>query len=151
MIKLFQTPLVCLLIGGLSPSGYSQTAEAANAREAELLERIRRLEERLSALESREPVVSSPAPPPGAAGPATTPAGSTVAAAPAPQSAASILGGTTFNVNLDGYYGYNFNRPVGRVNLLRAYDVTSNNMTVNQAGIVIERAPNIDAGRRYGL
>ncbi len=27
------------------------------------------------------------------------------------------------------YYEYNFNAPVGRVNLLRAYDVLSNNIT----------------------
>ena len=57
---------------------------------------------------------------------------------------------TTFNITLDGYYGYNFNRPVGRVNLLRAYDVSSNSFSLNQATIVIERAPNIAAGRRFG-
>ena len=33
---------------------------------------------------------------------------------------------TTINVGIDGYYEYNFNHPVGRVNLLRAYDVLSN-------------------------
>src|SRR5262245_37783300 len=33
---------------------------------------------------------------------------------------------TTFNLMIDGYYGYNFNKPVGRINLLRAYDVLSN-------------------------
>ena len=27
---------------------------------------------------------------------------------------------------VDGYYGYNFNTPIGGVNLLRAYDPTSN-------------------------
>src|SRR6185295_13030276 len=45
---------------------------------------------------------------------------------------------TTFNVTLDGYYSYNFNRPVGRINLLRAYDVSSNSFSLNQATIVIE-------------
>src|SRR5262249_41516889 len=30
---------------------------------------------------------------------------------------------TTVNVVVDGYYGYNFNRPLGGINLLRAYDV----------------------------
>jgi len=34
-----------------------------------------------------------------------------------------FLGNTTINVGIDTYYGYNFNNPVGRVNLLRAYDV----------------------------
>ena len=34
-----------------------------------------------------------------------------------------FLRDTTIDVALDGYYAYNFNHPVGRVNLLRAYDV----------------------------
>lgn len=55
-----------------------------------------------------------------------------------------------FGVALDTYYGFNFNRPIGRVNLLRAYDVTSNNFTINQANAIIESTPNVDAGRRFG-
>jgi hypothetical protein len=58
--------------------------------------------------------------------------------------------GTTVNLTLDGYYGYNFNRPIGRINLLRAYDVQSDSFTVNQATLVIERAPDVAAGRRFG-
>lgn len=58
---------------------------------------------------------------------------------------------TTINLTIDGYYGYNFNRPYNRVNLLRAYDTTSNSFNLNQATLVFERAPNVDAGRRYGL
>ena len=42
------------------------------------------------------------------------------------------LKGTTINVGVDGYYDYNFNAPIGRVNLLRAYDVLSNNFSLNQ-------------------
>ncbi len=57
---------------------------------------------------------------------------------------------TTFNLMVDGYYGYNFNRPVGGINLLRAYDVTSNSFSLNQATLVIERAPDVEAGRRFG-
>jgi Putative beta-barrel porin-2, OmpL-like. bbp2 len=52
--------------------------------------------------------------------------------------------------SLDTYYGFNFNRPVGRVNLLRAYDVMSNNFSLNQASVVLESIPNADAGRRFG-
>src|SRR5580765_446375 len=52
--------------------------------------------------------------------------------------------------SLDTYYGFNFNRQVGRVNLLRAYDVTSNNFSLNQASVVLESVPNADAGRRFG-
>lgn len=57
---------------------------------------------------------------------------------------------TTINLAVDGYYGYNFNQPVGRVNLLRAYDVSSNSFSLNQANLVIERAPDVSAGRRFG-
>ena len=57
---------------------------------------------------------------------------------------------TTVNVVVDGYYGYNFNRPLGGINLLRAYDVLSNSFSLNQAGVVFEHAPKVEAGRRFG-
>jgi uncharacterized small protein (DUF1192 family) len=57
---------------------------------------------------------------------------------------------TTINVSLDGYYAYNFNNPIGRVNLLRAYDVLSNEFSLNQASLVIDRSPDAAAGRRWG-
>lgn len=58
---------------------------------------------------------------------------------------------TTLNLLLDGYYGYNFNNPIGRVNLLRAYDVSSNAFSLNQAALVIESAPDPSEGRRFGV
>ena len=57
---------------------------------------------------------------------------------------------STINVLVDGYYEYNFNQPIGRVNLLRAYDVSSNAFSLNQADVVYERAVDPDAGRRWG-
>jgi len=57
---------------------------------------------------------------------------------------------TTINVSLDGYYAYNFNNPVGRVNLLRAYDVLSNEFSLNQASVVVDHPPDAAAGRRWG-
>jgi hypothetical protein len=57
---------------------------------------------------------------------------------------------TTVNVVVDGYYGYNFNRPLGGINLLRAYDVLSNSFSLNQAGVVFEQEPNVEEGRRFG-
>jgi len=57
---------------------------------------------------------------------------------------------TTVNVVIDGYYGYNFNRPLGGINLLRPYDVLSNSFSLNQAGVVFEHAPKVDEGRRFG-
>jgi len=56
----------------------------------------------------------------------------------------------TINVGLDTYYMYNFNHPVGRVNLLRAYDVLSNNFSINQANVIFEHTPDVSAGRRFG-
>ena len=60
------------------------------------------------------------------------------------------LRGTTINFAIDAYYGYNFNHPIGRVNALRAYDVLSNNISLNQANVIFERAPELETGRRYG-
>ena len=61
-----------------------------------------------------------------------------------------FLRGTTINIGLDTYYEYNFNAPVGRVNALRAYDVLSNEISLNQASVVVEHAPDLGAGRRWG-
>jgi outer membrane murein-binding lipoprotein Lpp len=62
----------------------------------------------------------------------------------------NFLRDTTINIGLDTYYEYNFNNPVGRVNLLRAYDVLSNEFSLNQASVVMEHAPDLSAGRRWG-
>jgi hypothetical protein len=64
--------------------------------------------------------------------------------------ALDFLRDTTLNLELDTYYEYNFNNPVGRVNLLRAYDVLSNEFSLNQADMVVEHAPDVSAGRRWG-
>ena len=61
-----------------------------------------------------------------------------------------FLADTTINLGLDTYYAYNFNHPVGRVNLLRAYDVLSNEISLNQASVILEHAPDLNAGRRWG-
>ena len=61
-----------------------------------------------------------------------------------------FLRDTTIRLGLDGYYAYNFNNPVGRVNVLRAYDVLSNEFSLNQASVIFEHAPDLSAGRRWG-
>jgi len=58
---------------------------------------------------------------------------------------------STLNVIFDGYYGYNFNHPIGRVNSLRAYDVLSNSFSLNQAAVIFELPTDVAAGRRYGM
>ena len=73
-----------------------------------------------------------------------------------PAPAASILptqlpGGATLNYMFDGYYDYDFDHPIGRVQYLRAYDVLSNAFSINQADVVFALDPDVAAGRRYGV
>lgn len=58
---------------------------------------------------------------------------------------------TTIELGLDGYYAYNFNNPIGRVNLLRAYDVSSNSFSLSQASLILKEDPDVSVGRRFGL
>ncbi len=70
--------------------------------------------------------------------------------APSEPAISNFLRGTSINTLIDTYYGYNFNDPIGRVNRLRAYDVLSNAVSLNQADIIVENAPDVDAGKRWG-
>jgi hypothetical protein len=128
-------------------------AEERFATNGELLTYIRKLEERISQLEARVAGTSG----------AATASGSDVALLPERASSAAradrpnrpedlgrLSDAFTANFFLDGYYGYNLNRPLGRINLLRAYDVTSNNFTLSQGGVVLESLPDVENGRRYG-
>jgi TolA-binding protein len=72
------------------------------------------------------------------------------APAPSDRAVPDFLRDTTINLAVDGYYDYNFNAPIGRVNLLRAYDVLSNAFSLNQADVIFERAPDVADGRRFG-
>ena len=91
-------------------------------------------------------VAAAPAPVPAAAGTAVP------GAAPATaKTGADFLRGLTINALLDTYYEYNFDDPVGRVNLLRAYDVSSNNFSLNQADLLIESAPDLSIDKRFGM
>ena len=73
------------------------------------------------------------------------------AAAVPPKVAADLLRGMTINAMLDGYYEYNTNAPVGRVNYLRAYDVSSNSFSLNQADLMVESAPDPTTDKRAGM
>ena len=151
----------------------SQTPEE---RERLLIERVEKLEKRIAELEAKTSGLppASPAAAEAAndsiaasSGPAHSSvdnSGATILDAPAAtiheqstvaseatRGIADFLHGTTFNGTLDGYYEYNFNSPVGRVNLLRAYDVSSNSFSLNQATFVIERAPDLSENRRFGV
>jgi len=104
-------------------------------------------------------VASAPAPTTTAAAAATVPAPAAGAPAPAAGSApavssgviADLLHGFTINALLDGYYEYNTNDPIGRVNYLRAYDVSSNSFSLSQADLILESAPDPANGKREGV
>ncbi len=119
-------------------------------REKELLDRIEQLEKRVAALERANVALATP-PTPAVVTPAVSqpPAQAISQVAPQP-SGPNLPGGTTLNFLFDGYYEFNFNQPIGRANLLRAYDVSSNSFSLNQADVVIENAPDPANGKRYG-
>jgi Putative beta-barrel porin-2, OmpL-like. bbp2 len=95
--------------------------------------------------------VIAQAPQPGQAAPAGQTSPSTPSAKSGTSVAADLLKGMTINFLLDTYYEYNTDEPIGRINRLRAYDVSSNNFSLNQADIVVESAPDIADGKRWGL
>jgi hypothetical protein len=64
---------------------------------------------------------------------------------------ADLLRGVIINGVLDTYYEYNSNNPVGRVNSLRAYDVSSNNFSINQADLILESAADPANNKPFGL
>jgi Putative beta-barrel porin-2, OmpL-like. bbp2 len=109
----------------------------------------------------RDAVATSPASTsaPGVGATATAPTPAQSASLEAPEKSPNAvdraildyLHGATLNFALDEYYSFNFNSPVGRVNALRAYDVLSNNISLNQADVVFERAPDVSAGRLFGV
>jgi hypothetical protein len=124
------------------------TGATFSEREKAMLERIARLEQRLLEVEKKTgasaPEVSQQAPATGSAVSARS------EVQPQMESTNPWLKDTTLNFYFDGYYSYNPSRPVGRINLLRAYDVSANNLSINQTGMIIERAPALSAGRRWG-
>jgi Putative beta-barrel porin-2, OmpL-like. bbp2 len=178
-IRLALVTVLCLMGGqrlrgqssGAARSSGAATDDQASQKEEQLLKRIEQLEARVAELEARDAgsraamgprdassakVATSPAETAGAARTTLTSAAATTAT-PGPPAASrssdlsALPQGLTLNFDLDGYYGFNFNHPVGRVNLLRAYDVLSDSFTLNQAGLVVERAPDVSAGRRFGV
>ena len=120
----------------------------------ELRALVEKLQARVDELESKiqgSPPALAPAVAPSSTS-ASAPAESAVTEAAGVTSppATGFPGNTTFNMLFDGYYGYNFNAPIGRVNRLRAYDVSSNSFSINQAAIVVESAVDPDHGKHWG-
>ena len=115
-------------------------AQELTDRERMLFDRIENLERRLAVLEKNSGQSAGTDAPARTVAEASTPMDEPLAPP----------GDITMGVNLDGYYAYNFNRPAGGVNALRAYDVSSNSFSLNQATVLLERAADVSKGRRIG-
>ncbi len=129
-------PVLVLLAASFSQAR-AQNSAALEQQVAELRTLVQKLQARVDELETC--LTATPAAQP------TAP----VAAPPADRPPVA-LNGTTINFMFDGYYGYNFNAPIGRVNRLRAYDVSSNSFSLNQAALVLDHPANPAAGQRWG-
>lgn len=145
-------PTLFLCIAGATACLAQPEVDRFTDRERALLHRITKLEERLAALENRtaKPVATSPASQPVASQPVESASSGSRPPVKKESNLPDWLKDTTINAYFDGYYMWNTHRPLGRVNLLRAYDVTATNFSINQTGLIIERTPAPDAGRQWG-
>jgi len=135
-----------LILPPLSRGQTSDDPAEMTRRIAELTKIVQKLQARVEDLEGKLQASSknetkAEAPAVEAASQSTPTQSAGVSPPPTPaQTSTDPLRGTTVNFLLDGYYGYNFNDPIGRVNLLRAYDVSSNAFSINQADVVLENS-----------
>lgn len=81
---------------------------------------------------------------------AQEPAAPAPAQAPAPTND-DIWSHLKFGATLEGYYEYDGNRPDDRLVPLHAYDTRSNTFGIQQTAFVVEDAPAVSKGRRFGL
>jgi hypothetical protein len=122
----------------------------AQENPADLQQRVDRLEKEVADLKAMVLALQSASSQPSLAPLAATPNVAAVSEKAAAPEAEDLEKGTTLSVDLDTYYQYNLNRPVGGVNLLRAYDVLSNSFNLSQAGVILERPADLERGRRVG-
>ena len=155
-VRAAAAPLAVLLLASVAKSGVDETNASAAPN---IDERVQQLSHEVEALKDlvlklqaqiagQAPASQAAAP---TARPAVPPAAPPVPPTAEPKVAADRLRGMTLNAMLDGYYEYNTNNPIGRVNTLRTYDVSSNSFSLNQADLVAESAPDPATGKRAGM
>ncbi|AXC13939.1 hypothetical protein ACPOL_4669 [Acidisarcina polymorpha] len=147
----------------LTPLHSQEATLRPNESQAQLLERIERLEERIALLEGKaapqtpalnlsvpDTLATMPTPPisPSIAGELSR-AKDTVAIEP--DASAIAPGEITFNFNFEGYYSFNSLHPANHQNTLRVYDSRSNTLSLSEVGVVIERTPEPERGARAGF
>lgn len=151
--------VVCLLACcSILATAQQPVPESAAQRTEEIQQlklELQKISARLDQLEQQQASENDRQHPTAAPSPIPAPTQATTAAPaqslPAPdQAKLAFFNGTTLNFGLDGYYAYNFNQPIGRVNQLRAYDVSSNSFSINQASLIVERLPQPAAAQRFG-
>jgi hypothetical protein len=141
--------LFAIIVLNVGVIAQQQTPAADNAETLELRSRVKKLEERLEKLEAGKraggaAAVSSQTT--AATGGAATPE-----ASPTPQAksdgALDFFKEVEVSGFVDGYFSYNFNKPAGRVNVLRNFDTRHNQFALNLAEIVLEKKPSADNSR----
>ncbi len=138
--------VMCVFLILLSTNAFAQQPSSTRIDEnAELRLEIKQLRERLEKLETKQQTVSAAAEkskettsaePSGSPEATTTPPGKTD-----DRGILNFFKEVEVSGFIDGYYGYNFNKPAGRVNVLRNFDTRSNQFALNLAEIVIEKKP----------
>jgi hypothetical protein len=110
----------------------------------DLLETVKRLEARVAELESQigkkdsTATASTAQPVENAPQPAPVPSG-TDGNGNGNGNGNGFLKGLGWEAMVDGYYGYNFNRPANRVNQLRNFDINDNQFSLNLAKFVLQK------------
>ncbi|MGC2637603.1 MAG: outer membrane beta-barrel protein, partial [Acidobacteriaceae bacterium] len=167
---LLRLTVISFLLANLSLAARAQSPPSSSDVE-QLRQLVLSLEQRVSALEEQNRQLRQVSASPDLSGPQTAAALELAStelrrgAADAPEAAqadgpgrssAELLprtlpGGAALDYYFDGYYEYNFNAPIGRVNDLRPYDVLSNTFSLNQADFIFDLEPDLDTHRRYGF
>lgn len=147
---------ICIVATNALAQDTSATSPPADssAEIQQLKSMVQQLQARVAQLEKQQGAASDgsdPSSPTSAAAdpPAQQPA-QTQALTPQDRGILDFLSDSTINVGVDTYYAYNFSAPIGRVNLLRAYDVLSNEFSLNQASLIFDHPADSAAGRRLG-
>jgi hypothetical protein len=144
------TMCACSMSLRAQSTGAGDPAPSAETVQA-MQERINKLEGQVSELKAMvRQLQPSSQRSPTSAGESTPSAGQQNFLQAEDQQTLEFLRDSTVSLGLDGYYSFNFNHPVGRVNLLRSYDILSNEFSLNQASVIFDHPPNAAAGRRWG-
>src|SRR6266568_8401917 len=138
--------VMCLSLILLSTNALAQQPSSSRIDEnVELRLEIKQLKERLEKLETQQRTASATVDKPKEKTSAE-PSASPEATTPSPgktddHGILNFFKEVEVSGFIDGYFGYNFNKPAGRVNVLRNFDTRSNQFALNLAEIVIEKKP----------